>query len=271
MRIVSLACSNTEIVAALGHADDLVGVDNHSDFPVELVSRLPRVGPDLEIDIDRVAALEPDLVLATLTVPGHERVVEQLHDSGLAYLAPEPNSLEDVYASIEEIGRALEDPPAAGRLVEAMRLEFQEPLEEFDPRPSVLIEWWPQPVIAPGRRSWVDDLIRQAGCRSPLGNEDVKSRPLTDEEVLEIDPDAIVLSWCGVAAGKVRPSVIYDNPLWRNIQAVRKRQVYCIPEALLGRPGPRLTEGRAALHQVTRQVARRCAGPEPTFPKGAPT
>ena len=77
MRIVSLACSNTEIVWALGRADLLVGVDDHSDWPEEVVGPLPKVGPDLEIDVDKVAALEPDLVLATLTVPGHEKVVER--------------------------------------------------------------------------------------------------------------------------------------------------------------------------------------------------
>src|SRR5262245_32085204 len=69
VRVVSLTCSNTEIVCALGLADCLVGVDNHSDYPVEVVTRLPRVGPDLDIDVERVAALEPDLVLASLTVP----------------------------------------------------------------------------------------------------------------------------------------------------------------------------------------------------------
>ena len=63
MRIVSLACSNTEIVCALGGADLLVGVDDHSDFPEDVVSDLPRGGPDLNIDITRVAALEPTLFL----------------------------------------------------------------------------------------------------------------------------------------------------------------------------------------------------------------
>src|SRR5258706_2399073 len=78
VRVVSLTCSNTEIVCALGLAECLVGVDNHSDYPVDVVTPLPRVGPDLDIDVDRVRALEPDLVLASLTVPGHERIVAEL-------------------------------------------------------------------------------------------------------------------------------------------------------------------------------------------------
>ena len=75
MRIVSLTCSNTEIVAALGCSSMLVGCDSYSDWPEDVVAPLRRLGKDLDIDVGKVVALEPDLVLASLTVPGHERVV----------------------------------------------------------------------------------------------------------------------------------------------------------------------------------------------------
>ncbi|MDH3207819.1 MAG: helical backbone metal receptor, partial [Gemmatimonadota bacterium] len=157
MRIVSLACSNTEIVCALGCSDLLVGVDDHSDFPVAVVQGLPKVGPDLEIDIERVAALEPDLVLATLTVPGHERVVERLTEAGLPFIAPEPVSIEDVYRDIREIGGLLEVGDRAERIISAMRAELDVAVEPSMDAPSVLIQWWPKPVITPGRRSWATD------------------------------------------------------------------------------------------------------------------
>lgn len=64
MRIVSHTCSNTEIVCALGCADMLVGVDDHSDYPVEVVRDLPRIGPDLVVNVERVKRLDPDLVLS---------------------------------------------------------------------------------------------------------------------------------------------------------------------------------------------------------------
>jgi ABC-type hemin transport system substrate-binding protein len=82
MRVVSHSCSNTEIVCALGCAHLLVGVDDHSDYPEDVVAGLPRVGPDLGRRVDEVVALRPDLVLASRRFaavdPG--RVVAQARD-----------------------------------------------------------------------------------------------------------------------------------------------------------------------------------------------
>ncbi|HVS13603.1 MAG TPA: helical backbone metal receptor [Thermoanaerobaculia bacterium] len=254
VRVVSLACSNTEIVCALGHAAALVGVDDHSDWPPEVVGALPRVGPDLAVDVAAVAALEPDLVLASLTVPGHERVVEAVERAGLPFLAPEPVDLAGVLASVREIAGALGDPPAGEALVAEMERGWAiaTPPER---RPSVLVQWWPRPVIAPGGASWVRELVERAGGRSPLAHEPVKSRPLDDAEVAALALDAIVLSWCGVEPDKVREDVVYRNPAWQGLAAVRDRRVYRIPEAYLGRPSPRLIEGYRRLCAVVSAVA----------------
>lgn len=89
MRIVSLTASNTEIVWVLGCLDQLVGVDDHSDFPAE-VSCIPRVGPDLQVNLDKVETLKPDLVLSSLSVPGMERVVEGLERRGIPQVLLDP-------------------------------------------------------------------------------------------------------------------------------------------------------------------------------------
>lgn len=284
VRVVSLACSNTEIVCALGCQDLLVGVDDHSDHPPEVVERLPKVGPDLDIDVEKVAALEPDLVLATLTVPGHEKVVAELEAAGLPYIAPEPVSLEDVYRDVRDIAARLDVPERGGALVREMRDAFAglraasrkhrtsgdspgaggeihapdadavHEREPADDPPTVLIQWWPKPTIAPGRMSWTTDVLHAAGGRNPIGAEPVKSRPVSDEEVVEIAPDAIVLSWCGVDPAKYRPDVIYGKEAWADVPAVRNGHVFCVPEAFMGRPGPRLLDGLRALEEVVRKV-----------------
>jgi len=249
MRIVSLNCSNTEIVCALGLADDLVGVDDHSDFPPDVVGPLPRVGPDLTPDMDQIKALSPDLVLASLTVPGHEKVIENLDKAGLEYLAPEPITLEDVYDDIKRIAAALGADSDAESVVGDMRQRIMD-VGDAEVRPSILVQWWPKPVIAPGRSSWVNDLIMLAGAANPLGEEKVKSRPLDNSEIRDIDPDVIVLSWCGVEPRKYRPDVVYNNTEWSDLSAVRNRRVYNVPEAYLGRPSPRLTSGSLALYSI---------------------
>lgn len=262
MRVVSLTCSNTEIVCALGCADRLVGVDDHSDYPPEVVAGLPRVGPDLGIDVEAVAALEPDLVLASLTVPGHEAVVERLEAAGLPYVASEPTSLADVYADVRAIAGRLGVPERGEAVVADMQAALAPvAVSPGARRPTILVQWWPKPVIAPGRLSWVDELIALAGGENPLHGDAVKSRPLTDEEVREMAPDALVLSWCGVAPEKVRPDVVLENPAWRELAFVREGRVFLVPEAFLGRPSPRLVEGVGRLRQVVAAVEESAAAP----------
>lgn len=254
MRVVSLTCSNTEIVCALGCEELLVGVDDHSDFPAEVVGALPRVGPDLQIDVDTVMDLEPDLVLASLTVPGHENVVEKVEAAGLEYLAPEPVSLNDVYANIREIARALGASERGEHLIGEMRTELMDRGEAL--RPRVVVQWWPRPTIAPGALSWVTDLLTLAGAENPIGHERVKSRPVGDDELADLDPDVLVLSWCGVQPEKVRPDVVLNNPALQAVKAVQTGRVYCVPEAYLGRPGPRLVEGYRALRGIVETYQR---------------
>src|SRR5690625_8029795 len=102
MRLVAHTCSNTEIVCALGRGDWLVGVDEHSDHPPEVVGALPRIGPDLDVDVEKIRALGPDLVITSLTVPGHEKCLEKMQAANLPLLVTQPHGLADVAARSEE-------------------------------------------------------------------------------------------------------------------------------------------------------------------------
>ncbi len=250
MRIVSLACSNTEIICSLDCGHMLVGVDADSNFPEEIISQLPRVGRDLDIEVDKVAALKPDLVIASLTVPGHEKVIERLEQAGLNYIAPEPVSLKDVYNNIRTIAGLLDVCDRGEAVVKAMQEEILADKNSNVRSPSILVQWWPKPVIAPGKLSWVNDLICAAGAINPLGEQDYKSKPLEDQEIVTLDPDAIIISWCGVNLEKYRPEVIYRNEAWQSVRAIKNRQVYCISEAFLGRPSPRLVDGYKQIREI---------------------
>lgn len=253
MRIVAHTCSNTEIVCALGRADWLVGADDHSDYPPGVVAALARIGADLDVDVDRIRALEPDLVITSLTVPGHERCLEAIRAAGLPHLVTCPHSLADVAADIRRIGQALDAAAAAEALAAKFDQLLEQDLPDLPPVP-VLVEWWPKPVIVPGRRSWVNEMLRLAGGVNPWADTDAESLEVDAREVRDAAPEAVVMSWCGVHESKYRPHVVRRRTGWEPVPAIRNNRIYAISEAWLGRPGPRLLQGIEKLREVVHKV-----------------
>jgi len=251
VRIIAHTCSNTEIVCALGRADWLVGIDDHSDHPPELVAGLPRIGPDLDIDVERILALKPDLVLTSLTVPGHERCLERIRATGVPYIVTRPHSLADVAADILTIGEALDALPAAAAL--AARFDRVRQLESRDAPVPILVEWWPKPVIVPARDSWVNEMLELAGAVNPFADRTGESVQVSTEEVLTAAPQAVVMSWCGVEESKYRPHIVARRDGWEQIPAIRNHRIFAVSEAWLGRPGPRLLEGIERLRRIVEQ------------------
>jgi iron complex transport system substrate-binding protein len=253
MRVIAHTCSNTEIVCALGCAHLLVGVDDHSDYPPEVVNTLPRIGPDLDIDIDRVRALKPDLVITSLTVPGHERCLQRLQAAGLPHLVTAPTSLAGVAADIRRIGAALGVEAAAEHWASQFDAALATPTPDPTQAVPVVIEWWPKPVIVPGRRSWVNEMLALAGGRNPWSAVDAESLEISPEQAREAAPECIVMSWCGVQEDKYRRHVVRRRPGWADVPAIVNDRIVPISEAWLGRPGPRLLQGIERLRAMLTQ------------------
>lgn len=252
MRLISLTSSNTEILWALGQMSSLVGVDSNSDFPAE-VAQIERVGPDLRIDLDKVAALKPDLVLASLSVPGMERVVEGLEERRIPFITLDPQTLQEVYGDILRVARLLGIERQGEHVVQAMRwmiAKARGSLPNWVRPPRVMVEWWPKPIIAAGGRSPITQLLQALGAENALAHLEVRSKPLTLEEVEAAQPDLITVSWCGV--GRLRPEVVLRRDV--DIPALHNCQVFALEEAYLGRPGPRLAEGAMKLAALLQKV-----------------
>lgn len=250
-RIVSLAPSNTEIAHFLGLTDRVVGVCDDSDFPPELAGAA-RVGMDLQIDAEKVVALEPDLVLASLSVPGMERCVRAVEEQGLPTLTLDPKRLDDVFRDIERVGGAAGVSGRAAALNRALRarLAAVERSVAGLPRPRVWWEWWPRPLISPGKRSWMVDIVRIAGGRLLFDGEDRESFTVEEERVLLQDPEVAVMCWCGTLQRKQDPLKLLERPGWSGVRAVMDGRVFAVDEALFGRPGPRLVDGAEHLAKV---------------------
>lgn len=250
-RIVSLCPSNTEILEALGLLPQVVGVDDWSDWPAAVRS-LPRVGPDLRVDLDRVEALRPDLVLASLSVPGMERNVAGLEQRGLPHLVLDPHGIEDLWENIRTVGRVCHAETAASRVVAGLQARVHRVRESTlraERTPTLYWEWWPKPLFAPGRRNWLTPVSELAGCRSITANVEADAARPTPDEVRDADPDWILLAWTGVAREKVRPDVLLRRPGWGELRAIRTGRVRVMEEGLFCRPSPRLIDG---LEQLTR-------------------
>jgi iron complex transport system substrate-binding protein len=242
-RIVSIAPSNTEILHALGLGRRIVGVDSWSDYPPRVL-RLPRLGSDLRVDVARVAALEPDLVVASLHVPGMQDNLPAFERAGLAYLALGGRGLDGVWQDMRIIGRYLGRARRAEDLINTTRARLARVAERSasrTPRPRVHWEWSAHPVVA-ARRSWITELLDLAGADNLYADLDVESVRITPAEAIARQPDVIVACWCGARKLPTRERIL-GRPGWQDTPAVRAGQVAVFAEDLFGRPGPRLADG----------------------------
>jgi iron complex transport system substrate-binding protein len=232
----------------------VVGVDDWSDWPVE-VARLPRVGPDLGVDLDRVAALRPDLVLASLSVPGMERNVAGLRERALPHLVLDPHRLDDVWENLRTVARVCGVSRRAEGVIAQLRARVDRIAAAADvarPRPRLYWEWWPRPLYAPGKRNWLTEISELTGCESVTAHVDADTARPTPDEIRAADPDWIFLAWTGVAREKVRPEVILRRAGWSELRAVREGRVRVLEEGLFCRPSPRLIDGLEELARLTR-------------------
>ncbi|WP_430787881.1 cobalamin-binding protein [Virgibacillus flavescens] len=252
MRVVSICPSNTEIVEYLGKIELLVGVDDFSDWPEE-INHLPRVGPDLSIDMVKVAALEPDLVLASLSVPGMEKNIEALKEMNLPYIILNPNSLAEIESDIREVGKALNCPDLGIKKAEMFHAEveeFRSKAKTSTNQPTLYWEWWPKPVFTPGGENWLTEISHLAGAQNIFADEKIASVKTDWENIREKDPDHICMVWVGVKEEKMRPELIRKRPGWKEMDAVKKGNIHVLEESLYCRPSPRLLEGLRKLEKI---------------------
>lgn len=245
-RIVSLCPGNTEILAALGLLPRVVGVDNGSDWPRE-VNGLPRLGPDLNIDVERLAALRPDLVIASLSDPQMGRSVIALREREIPHVVLAPHSIADIWENVRRVALAAGLPEEAamsliatleGRMERVRARTARAPL-----RPRIYWERWPKPLYAPGRRNWLTEISDLAGAVSVTAGVDADTASPSPGEVIALNPEVILVAWSGVKRDKVRPDVIRRRPGWDRVAAVREGRIHVVDEALFCRPSPRLVEG----------------------------
>lgn len=248
-RVVALAPSITEIVYALGQQRRLKGVTRFSDYPVA-AKQLPRVGSYVHLDVERIAALKPDLCIGVKD--GNPlSVVTRLQALGIPFYAVHPVDLETVMQSIETIGDLLGASQSAAQTTAAMRKRIDHVktiVAAADSKPRVFVQIGISPIVSVGSRTFIHQLILLAGGTNIAAGSTPYPR-FSREQVISLAPEVMVIT--SMARAAVFDNVKAEWMQWPAIPAVRNQAVFIAPTNIFDRPTPRLVEG---LEQMARYI-----------------
>lgn len=262
-RLVSLAPNLTEIVCAVGAADQLVGRTSVCDYPPETVKAIPVVGDFGAPSLERLVQVKPTLVLdVALADEATGRRIAQL---GITHKRITCRSLGDVPRAIREVGRLTghqaEAERLAGGMVAAMA-RLQQQLPPPDQRPRVFAEIWSDPLMTPGKGALVSELIALAGGVN-LGDEVEKDYfEVSSEWVIARNPEVVFCFYESPSADSPAARVAQRGG-WAGIRAVKSRRVFDgFDINLVLKPGPRVLEAVPKLQACLLSV--------PPSPAGSP-
>ncbi|WP_261665075.1 ABC transporter substrate-binding protein [Deinococcus sp. Marseille-Q6407] len=240
MRIVAMLPSHTETLIAIGAGGKLVGIDEYSNYPKNVTARIPKVGSGFQPDIEKIVALQPDLVLADES--SSSRLTARLEAAGLTVYGGTAQTYNEVFQKIVVLGKLTNRETGAARTVTSMRRELGALERTVVNRPKVSTYYEVDPApYSVGPNSFIGTLITRAGGKTIV--------PASLGDFPKIDPELIVKSNPQVMIG-LSLNDARRRPGWQNLQAVRGGRVYQ-PSAeerdALSRPGPRLPQAMRTL------------------------
>ena len=250
-RIVSLAPSATSILCAIGAKSVLVGVTKWCP-DVAPVSHLPKLGDCWHLkSVNEMLKLKPSLVIGS--VPFKQETVAKLLQQPFHFLAMNPRTLVDIAADIRLLGGITQRNAAAERFAQKMSRKLSEIASQtrrFPRRVRVYCEAWSNPRIS--SPPWVSELVAICGGEMVVPG----GAKVTEAQVAAANPDLIILAWAATGT-KARPSKTYQVPNWKNVSAIRNREVHVIRDEWLNTPGPPLLHGARTLFKLFADYHRR--------------
>jgi iron complex transport system substrate-binding protein len=234
-RIVSIAPSNTEILFALGLGEKVVGVTDWCDYPPEALEK-EKVGGYDTPDIEKIDALNPDLILAAYGTPID--VIDTLEGLGLTVFGIKSTDLDDVLNDIRTVGNITGKEVEANALTSEMESRIEavtDATSELEERPRIFYIVWHDPLWTAGLETFIHELIEKAGgvniCQNITGYTTISI-----EEVVARNPEVIIASeWSFEWA--------QNETLLRGTNASQSGRIYQGDDNLVQRPGPRLVDG----------------------------
>lgn len=203
--------------------------------------------------MDALESLKPDLVLASLSVPGMEKNIEALQERNIPHLVFNANSLEEIAEDLHTLGNACEVERRAKEISEGY-LNCIEQLrsiaQTISYKPTLYWEWWPNPIFTPGMTNWLTEISTIAGGQNAFQDVELASVQTDWSDILKRNPDYIFMAWVGVAYERIKPAHLLKRPKAHELRAVEQKQLHVMEEWLYCRPSPRLLEGALKLAQL---------------------
>ncbi len=251
-RIVCLTEETTEWLYLLNQDHRIVGISGYTVRPRRARTEKPRVSSFLDGNIDKIVALEPDLVIGFSDMQAE--LANRLIRAGLNVLVTNQRSVAEILATMRLVANLVGAADRAEAWIASCEGRWKavaEAVAHWPSRPLVYFEEWDDPMISAIR--WVSELIEMAGGHDAfpeLGQQSMgRDRVIVDRgEPVRRRPDIIVGSWCGK---KFRPEKGAARPGWDAIPAVANRRMYEIKSCDILQPGPAaLTDGFEQLHAL---------------------
>ncbi len=244
-RIISLAPNITEILFALGLGERVIGVTQHCNYPAEALAK-PRVGTYIDLNIEKILSLKPDLVVAT--ADGNEKgSVERLAAFKIPVLVINPKNLNEVFEAVKTIGQVTLKENRAEKLIRSLKKRADRVIRACLPlsHPRVFLQINEYPLMTVGRDTFHNNLIKQAGGINISGEEAIKYPKYSLEQVLRSNPEVILITT--MERGSLAEQKKNRWRQWNQIFAVKQGRIHLLDSDLLDRPSPRLVDGLEAL------------------------
>lgn len=246
-RIISMSPSNTELLFAMGADEEIVGVTTYCDYPPQALTK-EKIGSFYTPDIEKIISLRPDLVLANSTLQAE--YIRQLRRANISVLPVNTEDIDKTLTSIDFIAQAIGREKEGALLIARLnsyRLEAKELLERYPSNKRVFIEVWDKPILTVGNKSYLNDLIKEAGGDNVAGQMDMDYFSWDIERIYVTNPD-VYLRLRGVDMGS-RADELPEK--LKQLPAVKNGRVVTIFGDWIVRPGPRSIE---ALPQIIREL-----------------
>jgi iron complex transport system substrate-binding protein len=253
-RIVTVFSSNTELVAALGLADRIVGIDAFTRYPPEIMNR-PLVGGRLGISVDATVALRPDLVVVTPARQAAFQLVDPMERLQIPIIVLMQRNVAEIFANLRLLGRAAGVPDRAEAVassLEARLAQTTDRVRNLSPPRVVMIRGQVGNglLLVTQADTYTGDAIILAGGRFALGNSVVAE--VSPEAVLESDPDILLY-----AGSRRELDDLVARPGWNELRAVRSHRTYAVSRSELLIPGPRTIDGIEHLAAIFHPAAQK--------------